>query len=206
MPTRAPSSTRPRAQIAISPQPMPRACLLVFGQSINGAPWTPGTSPHKALGGGLRMPRLSLHQGLGKEVTTAACLLLTPGRRSNPQRPGFPGPLSEQRSLGLSSGLRRFRITPQVAPSNKRTGLQRRPPGPPESRGNPEATRPAPPCPLAPQHDLRDATGPPCPQRGRRPLTHPAMAALGLRLRRPGPGASIAVRGGRRRARAGHHD
>lgn len=35
----------PGRRLAASPRLRPLSCLLVFGQSVNGAPWTPDTAP-----------------------------------------------------------------------------------------------------------------------------------------------------------------
>lgn len=143
------------------------------------------------------MPRLSRHRGLEKEVTPPRPLdCQSQGAGQAPQRPGVPGTPSERRSPGLSSGLCGSGATPRIAPSNKRMELEPRPPGFPGATGTPQTTGPAAPDLPAPRHGCRGATRPPGPQPRRRPLTHPAMAALGLRLRRPGPGASIAALGG----------
>lgn len=77
--------------MAISPQPMPQACLLIFGQLINGAPWTSGTSPHKALVGDCACPGLSLHQGLGKGGSDHPGLsTANPGAQIKPPTPRVP--------------------------------------------------------------------------------------------------------------------
>lgn len=58
----------PGCRLAISPQPMPWACLLIFGQSINDqrCPLDTRHFASQSASWGLRMPLLSLHQGLGK--------------------------------------------------------------------------------------------------------------------------------------------
>lgn len=84
--------------MSTSPQPRPRVCLLVFGQSVNGAPWALGTLPHEALGGGLRMPRLSRHLGLEKGRKQPHRGLLTANPRAQIKPPNAPGSPSLRRS------------------------------------------------------------------------------------------------------------
>lgn len=208
MPTGIPSFTQPEALLGyLSPANVSGLTLGLWpiGQRCPPGPW--GASPHLALGGGLRMPRLNGTKAWRREeVILPRPLDCNPRMQiKTPNAPGSPG----LRRSGAPWGSRQACVVPEERRETRRPtkGLEPRPLGPPGGHGNPEATRPAAPRHPASRHSRKGSAGPPSPQPERRPLTHPAMAALGLRLRRPGPGASIAARGGRRRgARAGHHD
>lgn len=201
--------------MSTSPQPRPRVCLLVFGQSVNGAPWALGTLPHKALGGGLRMPRLSRHRGLEKGRKQPHRGLLTANPRAQIKPPNAPGSPSLRRS-GAPRASRPASVVP----------------GPPASRAvqQKDGTRAAPSWPSGgpqepPDNRARGAAspGPQAQPQGRyRPAVSaaPAQAAHSPRhgrARAPPPsprprclhrcaGEGGGGGGGRRGARAGHHD
>lgn len=173
----------PGRRLASSPRPRPLPCLLVSGQSVNGAPWTVDTSPPRSsYVGGLRMPCPSRHRGPEKGGSDPCRSLSTANPRAQtrlPRRAGLPGTRAEGLSLGLSPGLRSSRATPPVAPSNKGPGLEPRPPGPPRGRRKPQGGRAR----GAPVPDPRGTPGP----RRQFPRRRPPHSPRHGRARAPPP-------------------
>lgn len=149
------------------------------------------------------MPRLGRHQGPETGGRDPAGPHGRQGADQAPPHSVVTSPPSERRSPGLSPGLCCSQATPRVAPSNKRTGFE---PHPPRGSENPEGAR-----------DTAPAPGPRARPQGHPRPAVPTARAQAASLTPPWPrsgSASVAQArappsqraGGRRGARAGHHD
>ena len=106
-----------------------------------------------------------------------------------------------------ASWASRPRNHPSVAPSNKRSGLQPRPPGPPRSRGKPRGDR-APHRPvLRPPDTVAEHSRPSVPSaRARAASLTPPWPRSGSASVAQARAPPSQLAGGRRGTRAGHHD
>lgn len=198
----------PRAPLGRLSPAEARACLLVFGQSVNGTPWALGTSPNEAVSGGLRMSRLS-GQGLekGGSDPAAASPLSAPGRRPSPPTPRGPrasvqaavaGPLARFASLPGHPASRAVQQKDRIRAAPSWSSAESQEPRRDPARG-------------------AQFSDPRAPPQGRSPPAVPSARAQAASLTPPWPrsgSASVAQArappsqraGGRRGTRAGHHD